>query len=74
MELVRIIVPCLQYSEDILGIFLKHKLLESSSNVLETLLCNYWNLSKGQHFFLSNHTFLTQKQIFHREFVRKYFP
>ena len=63
----------LQYSGNILGIFLKEKFVECSSNILETLLCDYWNLPKGQHLFSSNYTFLTQKQPFHQEFVKKYF-
>ena len=64
----------LQYSRDILGIFLKQTFVECCSNILETLLCDYWNLPKDQHLFSSNHTFLTQKQLFHRIFVKKYFP
>ena len=55
----------LQYSEDILGIFLKQTFAECSSNILETLLHDYWNLREDQHLLLSNHTLLTQKQIFH---------
>ena len=31
----------LQYSGDILGIFLKQAFVECSSNILETLLCDY---------------------------------
>ena len=49
----------LQYSVDILGIFLKQTFVECSSNILKTLLRDYWNLSKDQHLLLSNHTFLT---------------
>ena len=64
----------LQYSEDILGIFLKQTFAECSSNILETLLHDYWNLREDQHLLLSNHTLLTQKQIFHRELLKKYFP
>ena len=45
----------LQYSGDI------------SSNILEILLRDYRNLPKDQHLLLSNHTLLTQKQLFHRE-------
>ena len=56
----------LQYSGDILGIFLKQTFMECSSNILETLLRDYWNLPKDQHLVLSNHTLLTQKQLFHR--------
>ena len=55
----------------VLGTFLKQIFEEGSSNILETLLCDYWHLPKDQHLFLSNHTFLTQK---HSEFVKKYFP
>ena len=56
----------LQYSGDILGIFLKQAFLECYSNILETSLRDYWNLPKDQHFLLSNHTLLTEKQPFHR--------
>ena len=64
----------LQYSGDILGIFLKQTFVECSSNILETLLRDYWNLPKDQHLLLSNHTLLTQKQLFHRELFKKSFP
>ena len=64
----------LQYSGNILGMFLKQKSVECSSNILETLLCDYWNLPKDQHLLLSNHTLLTQKQHNHWEFHKKYFP
>ena len=64
----------LQYSGDILGIFLKQTFVECSSNILETLLCDYCNLPKDQHLLLSNHTLLTQKQHFHRELFKKSFP
>ena len=57
----------------ILGIFLKQKFVEWSLNILETLLCDYWNLPKDQHLLLSNHTLLTQKQLFHWEFFKKHF-
>ena len=57
-----------------LGIFLKQKFVECSSNILQILLCDCWNLPKDQHLFLSNHTFLTHKQLFHREFIKNYFP
>ena len=57
----------LQYSGDALGIFLKQAFMECPSNILETLLRDYWNLPKHQHLLLSNHTFLTQKQFFHQE-------
>ena len=63
----------LQYSGDILGIFLKQTFVECSSNILETLLRDYWNLPKDQHLLLSNHTLLTQKQLFHRELFQKIF-
>ena len=46
---------------------LKQAFVECSSNILETLLCDYWNLPKDQYLLLSNHTLLTQKQLFHRE-------
>ena len=60
----------LQYSGDILGIIMKQTFVECSSNVLETILCDYWNLPKDQHFLLSNQTLLTQKQLFHRELFK----
>ena len=41
---------------------------------METLLHDYWNLPKDQHLLLSNHTPLTQKQLFHRELFKKSFP
>ena len=63
----------LQCSGDILGIFLKKKFMEFSSNILGILPGVYWNLPKDQHFFSSNHTFLKQKQFFHQEFVKKYY-
>ena len=65
---------CLQYSRDILGIFLKQTFVECSSNIFETLLRDYWNLPKGQHLLLPNHTLLTQKQLLHRELLKKSFP
>ena len=64
----------LQYPGGNLGIFLKQTFVECSSNILETLLRDYWNLSKDQHLLLSNHTCLIQKQLFHREHFKKYFP
>ena len=63
----------LQYSRDTLRIFLKQTFVECSSNILETLLRDYWNLPKGQHFLSSNHLLLTQKQLFHWEFFKKSF-
>ena len=48
--------------------------MECPSNILETLLCDYWNFPKDQHLLLSNHTLLTQKQLFHRELLKKAFP
>ena len=48
--------------------------MECSSNILETLLHDYWNLPKDQHLLSSNHIFLTQKQFFHQEFFTKYSP
>ena len=53
----------LKYSGDILRIFLEQKFVECSSNILVTLLCDYWILAKDRHLLLSNHTLLTQKQI-----------
>ena len=61
-------------SGDILGIFLKQTFVECFSNILKTLLREYWNLPKDQHFLLSNHTLLTQKQLFQRELLKKVFP
>ena len=64
----------LQQSGDIFGIFLKQTFVECSLNILETLLRDCWNLPKDQHLLLSNHTLLTQKQLFHRELFKKSFP
>ena len=64
----------LQYSGDVLGILLKQTFMECSLNILETLLRDYWNLQKDQHLSLSNHTVLTQKQLFHWELLKKSFP
>ena len=66
----KIIFITLQYSGDILGIFLKQTFMECPSNIQETLLRDYWNLPKYQHLLLSNHAFLTQKQLFHRELFK----
>ena len=63
----------LQYSWDILAIFLKQTFVEYSSNILETLLRDSWNLPKDQHLLLSNHILLRQKQLFHRELLKKDF-
>ena len=68
------ILITLQYSGDVLGIFLKQTFLGCPSNILETLPRDYWNLPKDQHLLLSNHTLLTQKQLFHRELLKKSFP
>ena len=64
----------LQYSRDILGIFLKQTFVECSWNILEALLRDYWNLLKDRHLLLSNHALLTQKQLFHGELLKKSFP
>ena len=64
----------LQSSRDIIGIFLKQTFVECSSNILETLLRDYRNLPKDQHLLLSSHKLLTQKQLFDRELLKKYFP
>ena len=64
----------LQYSGDIFGTFLKQIFVECFSNILETLLCDNWNLPKDQHLLLSNHTLLTQNQLLHREHFKKSFP
>ena len=58
------IFTTLQYFGDILGIFSKQTFVEHSSNILETLLCDYWNFPKDHNFLLSNHTLLTQKNNF----------
>ena len=59
---------------DILRIFLKQKFVKCSLKILETLLYDYWNLSKDQHLLLSHPRLLTRKQLFHREFFKKCFP
>ena len=64
----------LQYSGDILGIFLKQKFVQCWSNTLETLLRDYWNLPKDQHLLLSSHTVLTQKKLFHGEVFKSSSP
>ena len=46
--------PWNDFETDIRGMF-----LEYSENI-----CDYWNLPKDQHLLLSNHTLLTQKQLF----------
>ena len=61
----------MQYSGDI---FLKQTFVECSSNILKTLLRDYWNLPKDRHLLLSNYTLLTQKQLFYRELLKKPFP
>ena len=61
----------LQYSGDILRIFLKQIFVECSSNYPVIVLCHYWNLAKDQHLFFSNHTLLAQKQIFRQKFFFK---
>ena len=61
-------------AEDILGTFLKQRFVECSSNVLETFLCDDWNLPIDQNLLMSNHTLLAQKQLFRPEFFKKYFP
>ena len=48
--------------------------MECTPNILETLLSDYWNLPKDQELLLSNHTLLTQKQLFHQELFNKSFP
>ena len=53
---------------------LKQTFVKCFSNILEALLCDYWILLKDQHLLLSNHTLLTQKQLFHRELFKKSFP
>ena len=63
----------LQYSGNILGIFLKQKFVECSSNILETLLCDYWNLPKDQHLSSSNHTLLTKNNFSIENFFKNIF-
>ena len=46
----------LQYSGDIIGIFLRQTFVECSLNILETLIRDYWDLPKNKHLLLSNHT------------------
>ena len=48
--------------------------MEWSYNILEILICDYWNLTKDQHLLLPNHTLLTQKELFHQEIFKKFFP
>ena len=51
----------LQYSGDILEIFLKQTFMECSSKVLETLLRDYWNFAKGSTFvIIKSYTFNTK--------------
>ena len=59
-------------AEDILGTFLKQRFVECSSNVLETFLCDDWNLPIDQNLLMSNHTLLAQKQLFRPEFFKKF--
>ena len=44
-----------KYSGDILAIFLKYIFVECSSNILKTLLRDYWNLPIDQYLLLLNH-------------------
>ena len=67
-------VITLQNSGNILGVFLKQTFAECSSNILEILFCDCWNLPKDQHLLLSNHALLAQKQLFHQELFKKSFP
>ena len=66
---IRIFIT-LQYFGNNLGIFLKQKFVESSSIILERLLCDYWNLPKDEHLWSShihmlwsNHILLLLKQL-----------
>ena len=69
-----IFITYTQYSRDILGTFLKRTFVECSSNILEILLHGHWNFPKDQYLLSSNHhTFLTQKQLFHRELLKNLF-
>ena len=54
----------LQNSRYIFRIFLKQTFMECSSNILETLLRDYWNLPKDQYLLSSNHTFFNTKTTF----------
>ena len=67
-------VITLQNSGNILGVFLKQTFAECSSNILEILFRDCWNLPKDQHLLLSNHALLAQKQLFHQELFKKSFP
>ena len=62
-----------KHSGNIRGMILKQTFVECSSKILETLLCDYWNLPKDQYLLLSNHTLLTEKQLFHGELFIKFF-
>ena len=53
---------------------MKQTFVKCSLNILETFLLDYWNYLKDRHFLLSNHTLLTQKQLFHQELFKKRFP
>ena len=52
----------LQYSGDILGVFVKQTFVECSSNILETLLSDYWHFPKDQNllFWVGNKFFILQ--------------
>ena len=62
-----------KHSGNIRGMILKQTFVECSSKILETLLCDYWNLPKDQYLLLSNHTLLTEKQLFHGELFINFF-
>ena len=63
----------LQYSRDILGIFLKQTFVECSWNILQTLLRDYWNFPKDQYLILSNHTLFNTKTTFQsRNFLKTF--
>ena len=62
----------LQYSEDIVGIFLKQKFVERFSNILETLLRDYWFANKSTFFIIKSYTF-DAKATFPSKTLKKIF-
>ena len=68
--LMKNIFITLQYSSDILGIFLKQTFVECSSNITWWLL----ELAKRSTFAINKSYTFKQKQLFYREFFKKSFP
>ena len=60
----------LSFTRDILGIFLKQKFVECSSNITWWLL----ELAKRSTFAINKSYTFKQKQLFHREFFKKPIP